>query len=170
MKLLTKLSLSLLVLYFAACSSVSYNSDYDPSIDFASYKTYKWYEGDPVQGDELYKYPLVQRRFVNSVNKSLESKGFTKVDGGDADFVVILHAGLREQTQLNTYHYGGYGYGRYGYGGWGGGSSTTQVNTYDEATLAVDIADSGREELVWRGTATGVVDGTKNATPDIILS
>lgn len=158
MKILIKLVVLLLVMSFVGCSSISYNSDYDPAADFASYKTYKWYEGDPVSGDALLQYPLVQRRLVLSVEKALDAKGFTKVEGGDADFVVILHAGLKEKTQLNSYSYGGYGYGRYGYG-WGGagGMSTTDVVTYDEATLVVDIADTGKKELVWRGTATGVV-------------
>ena len=133
MKLLIKLSVLLLLLSFIGCSSVSYNSDYDPAADFASFKTYSLYKGDPVQGDELYKYPLVQKRLENSVDKALAAKGLTKVESDNADVVIILHAGLKEKTQLNTYSYGGYGYGRYGYG-WGGtgGMSTTDVVTYDE--------------------------------------
>lgn len=164
MKLLLKFALLFVFLSFVSCSSVSYNNDYDPSADFASYKTYKWYEGNPIEGDALVQYPLVQRRLASSVEKTLASKGFVKIVQGDADFIVILHAALSEKTQLNTTSTGGYGgyggYGRYGWGGTGG-MSTTQVVTYDEATLAIDIVDSGREELVWRGTATGVVDGSQ---------
>lgn len=158
MKTLIKLLAIVMLVLLIGCSSISYNTDYDPSVDFASYKTYHWYKGDPVEGDALLQYPLVQRRLQNSTDKSLAAKGFTKVETGDADFVVILHAGLKEKTQLNTTSTGGYGYGRYG-AGWGGmgGMSTTDVVTYDEATLVVDIADSGKKELVWRGTATGVV-------------
>lgn len=158
MKLLIKLSVLLLLLSFIGCSSVSYNSDYDPAADFASFKTYSLYKGDPVQGDELYKYPLVQKRLENSVDKALAAKGLTKVESDNADVVIILHAGLKEKTQLNTYSYGGYGYGRYGYG-WGGtgGMSTTDVVTYDEATLVLDMVHGAKKELVWRGTATGVV-------------
>ncbi len=158
MKILIKLAVLLLVVSFVGCSSISYDSDYDPAADFTSMKTYSIYKGDPVEGDELYKYPLVQKRLEISLDKALSAKGLTKVESGDADIVVILHAGLKEKTQLNTYSYGGYGYGRYGYG-WGGagGMSTTDVVNYDEATLVLDMVHGAKKELVWRGTATGVV-------------
>ena len=161
MKSIIKLFGLLLLISMVGCSSISVNTDYDPSIDFSKYKTYKWFEGKAPKDDELAKYPLVRKRVVNAVDKALAAKGFTKVTSGDADFVVIIHAGTKERMQLNTYNYGGYGYGRYGYG-WGGygGMSTTDVNYYDEATLVVDIADANKKELVWRGTGTGVVQGT----------
>jgi hypothetical protein len=40
----------------------------------------------------------------------------------------------------------------------GVGTSSTYVNEWDEGTLLVDIIDAGRNELVWRGTATGTVE------------
>ncbi|VAX18294.1 hypothetical protein MNBD_IGNAVI01-378 [hydrothermal vent metagenome] len=158
MKSIVKLFGLLLLISMIGCSSISVNTDYDPTIDFSKYKTYKWFEGKAPKDDELVKYPLVRKRVVIAVDKALAAKGFTKVKNGNADFVVIIHAGTKERMQLNTYNYGGYGYGRYGYG-WGGygGMSTTDVSYYDEATLIVDIADAKKKELVWRGTGTGIV-------------
>lgn len=158
MKTLFKLTTLLFIASFIGCSSISYHNDYDPSIDFARYKTYQWYSGDHVEGDALVGYPLVQKRLINSVDRVLTEKGYTEIKEGEADFVVILHAGLKEHTKMNTYGYGGYGYGRYGYGWSGtGGMATTDVITYDEATLVIDIANVLNKELVWRGTATGIV-------------
>jgi len=159
MKSITKLFGVLLLISMIGCSSITVNTDYDPTIDFSKYKTYKWFDGKAPDGDELQKYPLVKRRVINAVDKALAAKGFVKTDS-DPDFVVIVHAGTKERMQLNTYNYGGYGYGRYGYG-WGGygGMSTTDVSYYDEATLIVDIADAKKKELVWRGTGTGVIQG-----------
>jgi hypothetical protein len=166
MKNIAKSLAFFLLVSLIGCSSISTNNDYDPSIDFTKYKTYKWFEGEIPADDALAKHPLVKRRLENSVEKNLASKGFTKSSGDNVDFVVILHAGTKEKMQVNTYNYGGYGYGAYGRG-WGGygGMTTTDVNYYDEATLVVDIADVAKKELVWRGSATGVVSKSqKTAT------
>jgi hypothetical protein len=46
----------------------------------------------------------------------------------------------------------------YGYraGGWGG--PQTYAYDYDEGTLLIDVADPATMQLLWRGSATGVVD------------
>lgn len=158
--LLMMVSVSLFLL--VGCSSLDVTTDFDPEIDFTAYKTYAWYTGEMPEGDALAANPLIQKRAINSVDRELASKGF-KLTDGDPDFVVIIHAGMKERMQVtNTgyggYGYGGYGYGRYGRGGWGGGGvSSTHVTYYDEATVVVDIADFGKKELVWRGTGTGVL-------------
>lgn len=149
----------LFLVSLVGCSSISTSTDYDSSTDFTKYKTYKWFAGEMPADDALTQHPLVKKRIEKSVEKTLAVKGFIKGTGDNVDFVVIIHAGTKEKMQVNTYNYGGYGYGRYG-GAWGhgyGGATTTDVNYYDEATLVVDIADAGQKELVWRGTATGVV-------------
>ena len=157
MKKLNVLLGILLFVSLVGCSSISTNTDYDPTVDFTQYKTYMWFAGEMPADDELSKYPLIKKRIANSVEKALDAKGYTKGTQDNYDFVVIIHAGTKERMQMNTYDYGGYGYGRYGRGGWGGGMSTTDVNYYDEATVIVDIADAESKELAWRGTATGVV-------------
>jgi len=58
--------------------------------------------------------------------------------------------------------YGGWGYGPYrrfgyGYGFWPGwGYSGTY--TYHEGTIIIDIVDSGKRQLVWRGVVTSVLN------------
>lgn len=154
----------LAVLLLTNCSSISTTTDYDPEVDFSKYKTYKWYSGEMPTDDVLSQNPLIRKRAINSVDKVLAEKGFTKADSDEFDFVVIIHAGTKEKMSVDTYNYGGYGYGRYGRG-WGGygGMSTTDVRYHTEATIFVDIADVEKKELVWRGTGTGVV-GNKDKT------
>ena len=153
---------SLSIFLLVGCSSLDVTTDFDPEQDFSTYKTYAWYAGEMPEGDALAANPLIQKRAISAVDKELASKGFTLTQG-DPDFVVIIHAGMKERMQVtNTGGYGGYGYGGYGYGryggGWGGGGvSSTHVTYYDEATVVVDIADFGKKELVWRGTGTGVL-------------
>ena len=50
---------------------------------------------------------------------------------------------------------GGWGY--YGYGMGGPVSTTTRVVEYEEGTLVVDIWDADNKELVWRGSASGIM-------------
>lgn len=143
------------------CSSVSIETDHDPNIDFSKYKTYSWYKGKAPADDALSKNPLLKKRIVASVDYVLDKKGFKKVDK-NPDFVVIVHAGVKERMQVNQTG----GYGMYGYGYYGWGVAFTPVHTdvvyYNEATLIVDIGDYQKKELVWRGAATGVVNGRIN--------
>lgn len=159
-KIIFPLLIATLVL--ASCSSLNVSTDFDPTVDFSSYKTFKFYDGNKPEGETLGKNPLVQKRVEAAVKNVLTSKGF-KYSEGDVDFVVILHAGNKERTQINTYGYGGYGYGRYGRNGWGYPRDTyTDVYQYTESTLFIDVADFDKKELTWRGTGTGVVKQYKD--------
>ncbi|TFH00720.1 MAG: DUF4136 domain-containing protein [Calditrichales bacterium] len=148
------------------CSSFSYKTDFDPSIEFSTYKTYIWYPGKMPDGDALSANPLVKKRVIAGIDKALQAKGYTLGTEDSFDFAVIIHAGQKEKTQIvnyGNYGYGGYGYGRYG-SGWGGygGYNQTDVYQYDETTLVIDIADGAKKEMVWRGTVTGVVKENVN--------
>jgi hypothetical protein len=140
------------------CSSFSYKTDFDPSIDMSGYKTYMWYTGKMPDDDALSANPLVKKRVAAGVEKVLEEKGFSKGTEDAFDFVVIIHAGNKEKMQITNYGYGGYGYGGYGRG-WGGygGYGGPDVYQYDETTLVIDIADAKKKEMVYRSTVTGIV-------------
>ncbi|RKY95650.1 MAG: DUF4136 domain-containing protein [Ignavibacteriae bacterium] len=161
MKTLTSIFITTLILVFIGCSSVDVTTDHDPEIDFSKYKTYLWYGGEMPADDKLNANPLVKKRVASSVENVLESKGFTKGADGQADMVVIIHAGSKERMQVTDFGYGGYGYGGYGYGryggGWGGYGGGTSVHYYEETTLIIDLIDVELEELVWRGSGTGTV-------------
>jgi len=153
----TVLALSLFFLW--GCSSYTYKMDFDPSIDFSTYKSYVWYSGKMPDDDVLSANPLVKKRVMAGIDKALQGKGYTLDTGGESDFVVVVHAGNKEKMQVTNY--GGYGMGRYGYGwgGYGGGyyGGQTDVYQYDETTLVIDIYDASKKEMIWRGTVTGVV-------------
>ena len=141
------------------CSSVTIESDYDPKIDFSQYKTYAWYKGETPPEDALAKNPLAKKRIMATVDYVMDKKGFKKVNE-NPDLVLIVHGGMKEKMQVHQTGghamYGGY----YGYG-WGVGYTPvrTDVVYYNEATLIIDIADYNKKEFIWRGAATGVVNG-----------
>ena len=136
----------------SSCSSLDISTDYDPTQDFSKYKTYRWArikERDP--NDILTKNLRLRKRVLVAVNKGLKEKGFEKLDRGKPDFIVFVHAGVQQRT--NVYYHGGYYYG----GWWGPSGGYSTVSHYKQGTLVVDIVDTEEKELSWRGIASDVV-------------
>ncbi len=137
-----------LTIMFISCSSVSYKSDFDETVDFSKYKSYKWYSGDQ-KDDDLSRNPLVKKRIHQSVDNVLQQKGFKLVEGDETDFVVVIHAGTKERMQI--YNTGGIGW----YDPWWGPQGgRTDVSYYEEGSLIIDVVDAVKKELTWRGMAT----------------
>ena len=84
------------------------------------------------------------------------SKGVTKVDDDSANLFLAFQAGLGQEKQFTSYNSDwGYGAGWYR-GGWygpAGGMSTTsgQTSTIYIGQLVLDMYDSAKHGLVWRG-------------------
>ncbi len=152
MKLVSIFLILFTTLFISACSSVTVQSDFDPEADFSQYKTFRWYEGKPVPGDELVMYPLVRKRFVESITGNLTSKGLTLMEGEGADLVVVIHAGMKERMQITEW--GGYGWYNPWWGPYGG---RVDVSYYEQGTVVIDLVDAKRKELVWRGLGTKAV-------------
>jgi len=138
-----------------SCSSVTTSSDYDQTYDFSTLHNYTWAE---ISGETQAADQITLRRVMSSTDQVLAGKGFKKSDSGQADFLVAIQTGKQQQTQYTTT---GYGMG----GGWrfGGGMATTTEQTYDEGTLILDIVDAKKKELIWRGSANGVLDPSASA-------
>lgn len=141
-----------LSLFIVSCSSVTVQSDFDPEVDFSTFKTFRWYEGQPVPGDELVMYPLVKNRFIESITEGLTSKGLELIEGTDADLVVVIHAGMKERMQITNW--GSYGWYDPWWGPYGG---YTNVSYYEQGTVVIDLVDAEKKELVWRGMGTKAV-------------
>lgn len=125
--------------------------DYDKTADFTKYKTYSMKDGTKV-GD-----PLIDKRIVDAIEATLKTKGLTRSDA-KPDVMVVYHVAFDKKQDITTYSTG-MGYGAYGYR-WGGGWGTTDVRVYDivEGTLVIDMADTARNELVFRGIGVKEVD------------
>lgn len=163
MKVLSSIFITSLVLI--GCSSLSVTTDFDASQDFNSYKTYRWAtteEANP--NDALAQNPLVKKRVIAGIDKTLQEKGFILVEKGSGpDFVVMTHAGVKEKMNV-TQTGGGYrGYGWYD-PWWGPYGGQTHVSYYEEGSLVIDVIDWTEKELSWRGIGTGVVkEGQQDA-------
>jgi hypothetical protein len=134
-----------------SCSSISVNYDYDPGTDFSKYKTYRIYQKQ-IKGDALSRNQMVRKRVFISIEKVMGTKGYTKSESEEVDFVVVTHAGIKDRMQVT--HWDGYGWYRPGWGTYGG---YTDVSYYKEGNLVVNILDTEKKELAWRGVATGTI-------------
>jgi len=165
-----RLTLSLLLLMPAlilasGCASVKVKTDFDSEYDFSTLQTYRWATGKELNPDDvLAKNPLVRKRFVKSVDNVMAWKRFTLLESGDADFVIVMHAGAKERIRVDqTPGAAGIGfYGRRYYRGWydpwwGAYGNTTTVSHYTEGTLVIDIVPWKTKELAWRGMGTKTI-------------
>ena len=146
--------------------------DHDTNYDFGSVKTFAWAPTPETSVES--SNPLLHSRIVADITKYMIEGGLSEVQD-NPDIYVTYHGSSKEEMSISTssfgYGYpGGWGYGGYGYGGyhgygWGGsmGTSTSTVSTYEVGTLIVDAWDADSKELVWRGTAGGIMI-TENAT------
>jgi len=137
-------------------------TDYDHSANFEKYKTYKLVKIK----DNPDVSQLADQRIVSAIEAELAKKGLTKAED-NPDLLVGYQAAISHETQLNTYSSSmggpGWGYGgAWGYG-WGGGgmgstTSTTTTSTIRNGTLAIDMMDPQRKQLVFRGVATDTLN------------
>jgi len=148
-----------------ACSTVSVTTDYDRSISFTKYKTYVL--APATQGQSL--SPTTEASLREALRSELGARGIREATTGKADLAVARHVFLNEKVSVQQYTDWGYTYPGawpYGYGSysmWAGAPQTyTDVSQYTEGTMILDFVDTRTKKLVFRGTATAVVDGPES--------
>ena len=158
-----------LPLLFSSCSSTKVIADYDPAIDFSTYKTFSFLPWNR-QSDEILN-DFDKRRFRAAVTYEMESFGYTKVEAeGDLTINIFLIIDQKTGTSAYTDYYTsgvgvGYYYGPWGYNTPGGVSAYTTMHSYDyeEGTLILDLLDRKKKQLAWQGTAKGTLKSNPEA-------
>jgi hypothetical protein len=153
--LLFTTSLVLLVGGHAFGQDVRYNFDKDA--DFSRFKTYHWVlikDADKVDD-------ITDKQVKAAVDAELAKKGLTKSDGDDADLFVGYQPAVSAEKEFTSYNSGwGHGPGWYGGGWYGspGGMTTGQTSTIHVGQLSLDMYDSAKKNLVWRGVVSKTLD------------
>jgi hypothetical protein len=141
----------------AAAQKTTY--DFDKTATFASFKSYALKDGTPTGN------PLIDNRMTAAIEAQLAAKGLVRNDAAP-DVFVLFHVAYDEQKDISSYSsgpmYGGYGWG-WG-GGWGTTTTDVRVREIIVGTLAIDIVDARRKQMVWRGLGTKEID--TNAKPE----
>ena len=146
--------LSLLAL--GACTGYSVNYDYDVTASFARYKTFDYYTSKKGTGGTS---SLMDTRVRAALERELQTKGYVLETKADPDFLVTYYPIVRERRYRTTTHVGGYwGWGfRPFYGGVG--TSVSQVHSYKEGTIVIEIVDFKTNQMIWQGAAAGALTG-----------
>ena len=169
-RLFRPLLATVVVLTLSACASAIQSTvDVADQADFSNFQTYAWITDESLiaRSDATSElgYPLNEQRTRAAVERELARKGYRKVSGTEADFVVSFTVGSRVRVQqyynnygysYHGYHHGftRYGYAGYGYPGYGNYGSTASVYTFTEGSLVVDIFDNRSKEAIWHGSAS----------------
>jgi hypothetical protein len=150
------LPLSLIAAANGFAQDVRYN--YDKGAEFAKYKTYRWVEmKDAAKLDQL-----AEQQLKSAIEEELATKGLTATQGENADLYIGYQVSIDQEKQFTSYSsdFGyGPGWGRGWYGGGGGSSITTgQTSTIHIGSIALDMYDPARKQLIWRGEASKTLD------------
>jgi hypothetical protein len=149
----------------AACTRAQIKYDYDARANYASFKTFDWMAAPKRVKEKAGDggNSIMDRRVKAAIERELTAKGFKVEGSADPDFLVTYYPVYRDRAYSTTTHMGmGWGYRPY----WGTrvGMSVSQVNTYREGTIVVEIVDFKSNQLIWHGAAVGALTGLE--TPE----
>lgn len=150
------------------------HSDYDKSVNFATFHTYAYV--NPVGTDKAGYSSLLTQHFKTAIDAEMSARGYRKVDA-DPDLLVNFMANAAEKTDVRSTPSSSMtmGMGYYGYrGGMYAGMpvyNSTDVETvrYKVGTANIDVVDAHQKRLIWTGVAEGRLsdEAMKNPQPAI---
>jgi len=144
---LSTFAICVAALSVSACSSKNVTVDSDDTYSFSGKSTYAWLER---AADQQAGGKEVERRVRRSVDTNLADRGFRLAPLEQAELVVSYRTSAADQRVYDTY---GYGTGR-----WSAYEDTTsKERVFTEGSLTIDIFDTAKKELIWRGTAVETI-------------
>ena len=151
--------LTLTLLLGACASGPTIIANHDPNADFSTYKTFSFI--DPLSTDRAGASGVLSGFLIKATSAELEARGM-KRGWPDPDLLIDFVVSAQQTIQMRnqpssaaTMHRG-----RGGYGTWSGysmGMSTTSVTQTTEGTVAIDVIDRKRKQVVWEAAAVGRV-------------
>ena len=160
----TRWLLSLLCLGLVACATgPKIRSQTDPAANFASYRTFGFL--DESTGATPAYSSFVAQYLKKAVTREMQARGITKSE--NPDLLVNFNLVSKDKVQVSQTPTAYYGYRRgYSWGGMGIGATTTDVSSYTEGTLNVDVVDKSKMQLVWDATAIGRITDKALENPE----
>lgn len=153
MKSLLILIVLSLCLLLPGCSLTTVNYDYDRDFDFSSLKQYRWLEIPT----DFPASEIVVQRITKAVDQQMQIKGFSKASESP-DFLVSLQGFrdiIREGVARGTSYRGYRGYDRTY-------ERRYDVYEYEEGTLTLTVINAAGNNLIWQGSATGIIEPNRS--------
>ena len=153
-KTIVRLVVALGCVLVAACESgPTIRADGDPSIDFTAYKTFGFF--DQLSTDKSKYATMLTGRLKDATRAELTKRGYQEAP--EPQLLVNFSTNVENRTEVNSTgssaSYGFYGYRSGMYGAWGGYPTDVYTTHYQQGTLAIDMVDSTKKQLVWQGIA-----------------
>jgi uncharacterized protein DUF4136 len=125
----------------ALLSAQKVTVEFDQAMEFASLKTFHLQSGRIHSKNPSLNNDIVRKNLETAIRKRLTEKGLTE-SAGQADLNVSFSLGSANRTEVERYP-----------AGWRGWGTRRVAHRYTEGTLAIDMQDPRRHELVWRAVA-----------------
>jgi hypothetical protein len=168
---LKHLGLVVATFLMTACASGSrIVSNMDPGADFTRYRTFGFMQ--PLGTDSASGQTLTSQHLMSAVSNELNMRGL-RPSSDSPDLLVNFFISTREVVTSSPSTGASMHWRRGRYGTWGGYSmsvGTPTVTQQTQGTLAVDLVDAARGQLVWEGAATKRVTDNRRRNLEETLS
>jgi hypothetical protein len=158
MKALFYISLAVFLVLTGCSPQIRTYADFDPDYDLSNYRTFDWGQKVNIEadGNPLHYNELNDKRIKDAVTLELTGRGYVFSED-HPDLVLHYHIIVDDQSIVTMEPYG-YRYGPY----WM--RMETNIYSYREGTLILDLMDAGTNNLIWRGWAVSAID--REYTPE----
>ena len=161
---------ALCVLAAACASGPKVRVDADPSVNFATYQTFGFF--DQLSTDKSRYGTMLTTRLKDATRRQLQSRGLKESD--QPQLRVNFNTNVENRTEVQSTgtsaSYGFYGYRAGMYGAWGGYPNDVYTTHYQEGTLAIDLVDTSKQQLVWQGIAQARLTKTMMENPEATIN
>jgi hypothetical protein len=148
----------------ASCSSgPQIRVDGDPTVNLSSYKTFGFFQ--QVETDKSKYTTMISSRLKDATRRELQKRGYQEADT-NPQLLVNFNTNVENRTDVqSTPSAGFYGYRAGAYGMWAGYPQDVQTTHYQEGTLAIDLVDAAKKQLVWQGVAQARITKSMRENP-----
>jgi len=125
-----------------------------PMANIQAYRTFGWLHAPLASNGADDRAAIFDWRLRNAVDAGLMQKGYAKaLPGQNADFLVVYDVSLKNKNTESFQEWA-----RYRARGGTQGLGNAFMDGYKEGTLVLQMIDGKTRTLVWRGSASAVLD------------
>ena len=145
----------LLLATAAGCASTTVSVDRDETVDFSALRTFGWRPDPTPEGERERPASLFDRRARREVERRLTERGYRRADSPDLLLDVSLRT--REVREVTSWDHGRY-WRRHGF---------VTVRDRIAAAVVLDVVDTRRNAVVWRGATPIALGPTGPGAEDV---
>jgi hypothetical protein len=133
-------------------------ADFSPS----AYRTFGFLRAKKTDGEAYAYSTLLTQHLEAATTRELQSRGYQP--SAEPDLLVNFHVVATDKVEVRQTPSAYYGW-RRGYA-WNGMGYGSEVRSFTQGTLYIDLVDLARNQLVWEGVAVGRVTEEKLKDPE----